>query len=154
MMANKMFKLDASQVKIAFQYMNIRLKLLKTALNIRYNKTCLGLQIVPSYVQIKITSKSYSAKKTKEIATKLWINNEIKQLHSKKNLLNTMLMKKHLELLQNLHASQVQNVTSVSYTHLDVYKRQYILLVTSASFFKHCTSFTLTLEFKRILWIL
>ena len=106
-----MFKLNASQVKIAFQYMNLRLKLLKTALNIRYNKTCLSLQIVPSYVQIKITSNSYSAKKTKEMATKLWIKNEIKQLHSKKNLLNTMLMKKHLELLQNLHASQVHNVT-------------------------------------------
>ena len=91
--------------------MNIKLKLLKTTLNIRYNKTCLDLRIVPNFVQIKIISKSYSAKKTKELATKLWIKNEIKQLYSKKSLLNTVLMKKHLELLQNLHPSQIDNVT-------------------------------------------
>ena len=94
-----MFKLEASQAKIAYQYMNIKLKLLKTTLNIRYNKTCLDLRIVPNCVQIKIISKSYSAKKTKELATKLWIKNEIKQLYRKKSSLNTMLMKKHLELL-------------------------------------------------------
>ena len=58
-----------------------------------------------------IRDRSYSSKKTKEMATKLWIKNEIKQLHSKKNLLNTVLMKKHLELLQSLHPSQVHNVT-------------------------------------------
>ena len=58
-----------------------------------------------------IRDRSYSAIKTKELATTLWIKNEIKQLYSKKSLLNTVLMKKHLELLQKLHPSQIDNVT-------------------------------------------
>ena len=50
-----MFKLEASKAKIAYQYMNIKLKLLKTTLNIRYNKTCLDFRIVPNFVPVSYT---------------------------------------------------------------------------------------------------
>lgn len=101
-----MNKLSASQAKIAFDYKNVKHKLLNTNQNIKFNKTCLDLQIIPKYVQIKIKNKSFAAQKTKSVAEIFWIKQEIKFLYRKKNLLNSLLYMKHLELLNALHPTQ------------------------------------------------
>jgi len=102
-------KLEASQASIAYKYKNIKLKVLKTNENIHFNKKCLELGIIPKYVSIKINSKSLVARKTKNMAEKIWIKNEIKSLYSKKSMLNKLLLQNHITLLNCLHSSQVDN---------------------------------------------
>lgn len=104
-----MNKLDACQAKLAYQYKNIRIKLLNTIQNIKFNKTCLNLQLTPRYVQVKIRNSSLAAKKAKTIAEQSWIRQEIKLLYQKKSMLNILLYKKHIELINSIHAAQYYN---------------------------------------------
>ena len=59
------------------------------------------MNIIPKYARINFNSRTPAALKAKQIAEKMWLTQEFRQLYKKKNRLNT-----------------------VSYTHLDVYKRQ------------------------------
>jgi hypothetical protein len=105
-------KLEASQAKVVFKYKNLKLKVLKCAQNIKFNNECLKNQITPKYIHIKINSKSYAAKKAKTIAETAWLKQEVKQLHRKKSMLNKLLLKTHIDLLNGIHPAQLNNVLS------------------------------------------
>lgn len=107
-----MDKLTASQVKLAYEYKNVKQKLLNTNQNIKFNKTCLNLNIIPNYAQIKIKNKSYAAKRTKILGEKIWIKTEIKFLYRKKSILNNLLYKKHLDLANIVHPTQRDQIFS------------------------------------------
>lgn len=59
------------------QYKSVKLKLVYTIQNIKFNKDCLRLDVIPNYAEIKINNRSYAANKTKAFAETLWIRNEI-----------------------------------------------------------------------------
>lgn len=99
-------KLDPCQGKTANKYKEVKLKLLKTNENIKFNKKCLDYGLVPNYVNIRIKNNSNAAKKTLISAQIQWIKNEIKSLYCKKSLLNQLLFETHLELLNKLHPAQ------------------------------------------------
>jgi len=102
-------KLDASQASIAYKYKNVKLKVLKTNENIKFNKKCLEYGVVPNYISIKINSKSAVAKKAKKIAELSWLKCEIKKLYSKKTMLNKLLCQNHIALMNTLHPAQQFN---------------------------------------------
>lgn len=106
-----MFKCNiASHAKLAFEFKSIKLRLSNTIENIKFNKTCLNLQVIPNYVQVKINTKTIPAIKTKQFAEEFWIRNEIKFLYKKKDMLNTLLYNKHLELARHTHPAQLGHI--------------------------------------------
>lgn len=108
-------KLNAEQANLANQYKDVKLRLRKTIENIKFNKTCLEHNLVPSYIIVKISVKSKAAIKAKKLAESAWIRNEIKALYAKKDILNKLLLKKHLNLLNSIHVSQQYSILS----HID-----------------------------------
>ena len=89
----KYFKLEAGQASIVFKYLNIKMKLLKTCLHIKFNKKCLVNKVIPKYANIRIKNTSNTAVKIKERAEIMWIKEEIKCLYAKKSNLNFRLYK-------------------------------------------------------------
>lgn len=67
---------------------NKEIQLMKTNLNIEFNKTCKTQNIFPNYISIIIRNKSESARKTLKQAKTLWLKNEIAYLYKKKNKLH------------------------------------------------------------------
>jgi hypothetical protein len=88
----------ANQAKYSYNYKNLKLKLLNTVENIRFNKYCLRHKIIPNYVHVTINNTSNAAQIAKSRAQKIWIEEEIKFLYSKKDMLNHELYKTHLFL--------------------------------------------------------
>ena len=70
---------------------------------------------MPKYAEIKIKNSSKTAKKVKIQAQKLWLKNEIKYLYEKKEKLNKILYKSHLEMLNNNNTINLYNI----YTYIE-----------------------------------
>lgn len=102
--------LNACQAKVVYKFKNVKLKLLKTNENIKYNKACLNLNIVPNYISVKVNSNSNAAIQTKKMAEKIWIKKEIEFLYSKKTSLNKLLLQTHLEVLHIIHPVHYDDV--------------------------------------------
>lgn len=100
-----MYYIGARQASVVYKYKNTRIKMIKVALNIKFTKMCRKLNIIPKYAHVNIVSRTPAALKTKQIAEKSWLTQEIRQLYAKKNRLNTVLFKAHLEILNEIHPS-------------------------------------------------
>ena len=111
---------DNNKVSKVFKYLKLKVKLKRVLSKIWFNKQCLDNNVIPKYAQVKIKNKNSVAKKVKEQSEKLWIKLEIRSLYGLINRYNRELYDRHIELLR---------IYSVSYTHLDVYKRQVQRLV-------------------------
>ena len=55
---------EASQSNTVYLYQNIKIKLLKVNLHIKFNKKCIRNNIIPNYAKIKINDTSTAAKIT------------------------------------------------------------------------------------------
>ena len=102
--------LEASQANLVYKYKNVKMKIIKTSLNIKFIKKCLHNNITPNFSKINIQNKSLAAVKTKSIAQKIWQKEEIKQLYVKKDRLNRILYIAHLKVLDSLHPAIISNV--------------------------------------------
>ena len=77
MLIKKLF-VDASQAKLANGYRSVRIKIHTLIADIHFNKQCLMHNVIPKYARLKINSHSMAAKKTKEQAERLFVENTIK----------------------------------------------------------------------------
>lgn len=111
-------KLDARQASMVYKYINIKVKLLKTNMHIKFNKKCLIHNIIPKYCTIHIKNTSIAASKTKQIAEIKWIKEEIKQLYSKKAKLNHLLYRTNLEMLNMIHPVLLPNAKDYINDHI------------------------------------
>lgn len=95
----------AQTANLVYKYKNIKTKLTKTSLNIKFNKMCQQNNITPKYAQITIknNNNSIAILKTQTKARSIRIKEEIKSLYYKKTKLNSELYKLHLELYNTLH---------------------------------------------------
>ena len=91
--------LEAGQANLVYKYKNVKMKIMKTNLNIKFIKKCLHNNITPNFSKINIQNKSLAVVKTKSIAQKIWQKEEIKQLYVKKDRLNRILYIAHLKVL-------------------------------------------------------
>ena len=82
--------IEADQAKVVYKYKNLKTKILKANLNIRFIKRCLRQDITPKFAVIKIRNTSIAASNTKIKAQKVWLKEEIKALYKKKNYLNKL----------------------------------------------------------------
>ena len=82
--------IEAKQANEYFKYKNTKRKLYKTNSAIWYNKICRQRRLTPNYINIKIkgTNKRLG---TKKAATVYRLNQEIKYLHHKKQMINQQL---------------------------------------------------------------
>jgi hypothetical protein len=87
----------ATQAKQTYKYKNIKIELYKNNAAIWFNKTCRMKQITPGYISIKINGNNPQSQKTKNIAIRYRINQELKFLYAKKQRLNVQLHSTHLE---------------------------------------------------------
>lgn len=85
------------------QYKRLKTKLLILKENVKFNKECLRLNIIPRYAQITIRDGSRSAQETKKIAERTWVIREIRRMYSRTAVLNYQLYKVHLELLNTVN---------------------------------------------------
>ena len=67
------------QACVVYKYKNTRIKMIKVALNIKFNKICRKLNIIPKYAHVNIVSRTPAALKTKQLAEKTWSTQEIRQ---------------------------------------------------------------------------
>ena len=81
-------KLEACQAHTVIKFQNIKIKLLKTRLHIKFNQECITNNIIPRYAFIKINRKSETAMKIKRHAEIMWMKEELKYLYKKKAKLN------------------------------------------------------------------
>ncbi|XP_049842672.1 uncharacterized protein LOC126293473, partial [Schistocerca gregaria] len=84
--------------KLYNKYRNTLMKLQKTTLNIQFNKNCLANKIIPDYIKNSVNSMSSAPKKVKKKVEILWLKQEIRELYTKKQSLNTELYQTHLDL--------------------------------------------------------
>lgn len=103
-------KLEASQASTVYRFQNIKIRLLKTNSHIKFNKECLKNNLIPNYASIRIGNNSKTATKIKKRAQVMWIKEELRYLYAKKTELNKDLYLAHLKLLNNVHASQLDNI--------------------------------------------
>ena len=80
MLIKKLFS-DASQASLAVSYRDIRIKVHMKIADIYFNKECLRNKVTPQYAKIKMKCNSVAARKTKEEAEELFVENMIKQLY-------------------------------------------------------------------------
>lgn len=57
-----------------FKYKNIKIKVMKTNLQIRFNKTFMKNIMISNYALIKINNNFKAARKLKERAEMIWVN--------------------------------------------------------------------------------
>lgn len=89
------------------KFTKLKMRLLEVSEKIRFNKQCKRLGLIPKYARIKINNTTESAVRAKQIAEERWVANEIKRLHSQKDVTNYRLYKAHLELLNSVHPSMI-----------------------------------------------
>jgi phosphatidate phosphatase PAH1 len=99
--------------------------LLKTNAAIWYNKTCRSKHLEPKYIEIKIKGKNEQSANTKQAAVKYRLNQEIKFLYKKKETLNKMMYRTHLEGANNWSKLWHCIQTSVNQTIDDIMDKQY-----------------------------
>ena len=116
---NMNIKLEASQAHTVYKFQNIKIRLLKTNLHIRFNQECIKYNIIPKYASIKINKKSEFSTKIKRYAGIMWMREELKYLYKKKTVLNRELYRTHLQLLDSVHVALLDNVlqTINKYAH-------------------------------------
>jgi hypothetical protein len=78
----------AQQEKMIKNFRNAKEKLLKTNAGIWFNKICSINEITPKYILFKIEGENQQSRSTKPAATRYILNQEIKFLYKKKQLLN------------------------------------------------------------------
>ena len=116
--------IEADQAKIVYKYKSTKIKLFKTNLSIKFNKKCLHSKVIPKYVCVNIKSNTKTATITKRKAQLNWIKNEIKNLYGKKNELNYLLYKVHLELLNKLDNRIINDIiTKINEDIRDIMKK-------------------------------
>jgi hypothetical protein len=89
--------INAQQARPYNNFKNTKLKLLKTNAAIWYNKICRDKQLKPAYVNIKLKGNRQQDRNTENNAIRFRISQEIKFLHKKKQHLNQLLYRSHLE---------------------------------------------------------
>lgn len=67
------------------EYKYLTFKVERFQEDIKFNKQCLSKNVTPNYVQLHTKIKSQAARRTIEIANKIWIKEEIKYLYKKLN---------------------------------------------------------------------
>jgi len=77
---------------------NSKRKLYNCNASIYFNRQCLKRKLTPTYAKIKIPNTSPAHKHTQHKVTIMRIKDEIKYLHSKKQKLNMVIYKLHLNL--------------------------------------------------------
>ena len=102
--------MEPYKADIAYKYQNLKLKLFKTNLHIKFNKICLRQNLIPNYAKIKIKDSSRLARKTEQYASTFRIKGEIKFLYSKKISLNSALYKSQLELYNKVHPALIDSI--------------------------------------------
>lgn len=96
MLIKKLFS-DASQANLAMTYREVRIKVHSKIADIYFNKECIKNKVTPHYARIKMNCNSLAAKKTKDQAEIIFVENMIKQLYSEKEKLNMQSYSIHLE---------------------------------------------------------
>ena len=102
-----MYYIEARQASVVYKYKYVKIKMLKVPQYFKFNKMCIQMNIIPKYARININSRTPAALKTKQIAEKMWLTQEIRQLYKNKNRLNTDLYKAHLEMLKEIHPAVI-----------------------------------------------
>jgi hypothetical protein len=77
-------------------YLYIKEKLHKTKASIWFNKICKTEQLSPNYIHITVNGNNQKSTKTKNMAIKYRLTQEIKYLFKKKATLNQQLYTAHL----------------------------------------------------------
>jgi len=90
------FKFLASQANSIYAYKNLREKVQRCCANMYFNQQCLQLGVIPKYARIKIPFTSPASVTTQRKSQILRVKDEIKFLYSKKDKLNLLLYKAHL----------------------------------------------------------
>ena len=131
---------SAEMVHNVYKYKNVKIKLTKANLNIKFNKKCLHKQITPKCAQIRIKNNnnnknSIAAIKTQKLAQIIRIKEEIKYLYSKKAKLNNELYKLHLEIYNTFNfiiaESFIHNINQYTKNIAkEIYKKQQIKIKT------------------------
>ena len=120
------FKFLASQANSIYTYKNIREKVQRCCANIYFNQQCLQLGVIPKYARIKIPFTSPASKTTQRKSQVLRVKEEIKFLYSKKDKLNILLYKAHLNAALEWgdlwHLIQDNISQSINSKLADVYK--------------------------------
>ena len=101
---------NVGQTKPMLDYKKLKTRLFEISEDIRFNKRCLSLQLVPKYAQINIRNPSESAQKAKRMAERIWVTNELRRLHSLKSTINYKLYKVHLEFLNTTPRCTVEPI--------------------------------------------
>ena len=105
--------ITAQQAKLTHTYKISKLKLLKCKACIWFNKQCKVNNLTPKYAHFNTKSHNDRDRKTKLMAVKYRVNQEIKFLYKKKQNLNTGLYKTQLEcgeFWQNLWPTIQENI--------------------------------------------
>ena len=89
--------------KLLNKFQTRKKQLMNTNINIYFNRQCQKHKLTPKYININTNNKNMTAQKTIIQAQRLWIQNEINQLYSKKNSITLDIYKLHLELTDLLH---------------------------------------------------
>jgi len=85
----------AKKAKEIYRYKTIKTKLYKKNAAIWFNKTCSIKQLMPTYINVRINGNNSKSEKTRKIAIRHRINQELKVQYAKKQL-NEQLYKTHL----------------------------------------------------------
>ena len=112
-------RLIASQAKAINQFKNLRTKVAKCSANIYFNQQCLHNKIIPKYAQLKVPNTSPASQSTAQKARIMRIEEELKFLYKKKEILNRELYRRHLEVAQEygwwwnvIHDSLLQKINT------------------------------------------
>lgn len=95
--------------KLYNKFRNTTAKLHQTILNIKFNRICLSHNVIPNFIHVNVNSMSPAAQRAKHKAEIIWLKQEIKYLHTKKQELNVELYKIHLELGNHIKISDILN---------------------------------------------
>lgn len=125
MLIKKLFS-DACQANLACKYRNVRIKVNTISADIKFNKDCLRHKVTPKYAKIKIKSSLKAASKTKHQAEKLFVENMIEELYSKKDKFLLELYNVHMEFQYNYgHVALNLLYKTVEEELEDILKRKY-----------------------------
>ena len=92
----------AKQAKDIHRYKTTKINLYRINAAIWFNKTCKVKQLTPNYINIKVNGNNIKAERTKKLATRHRINQEIKFQYAKKQKINEQLYKIPLECTYKL----------------------------------------------------
>jgi hypothetical protein len=118
----------AQQAKISNIYKNTKLKLLKINAAIWFNKTCRMKGLKPDYISVTINGNTPWDRKATRNATRFRINQEIRFLHRKKQLLNQQLYHLHLEGARQHNGMWQRALNNIDEQINTITERKYFIL--------------------------